>query len=73
MVELFRLRSSAYFNRIIQGVLCSFVGLLFMVTLRFTLDVHRDIPHILLGVAAMIALLLKVDILRVVLAMHPGI
>jgi hypothetical protein len=32
------------------------------------LNVHWDIPHILLGVAAMIALLLKVDILWVVLA-----
>jgi chromate transporter len=63
-----RLRSSRYFNQVIQGVLCSFVGLLFTVTIRFALNVHWDIPHILLGVAAMIALLLKVDILWVVLA-----
>ena len=62
-----RLRSSRYFNQVIQGVLCSFVGLLFTVTIRFALNVHWDIPHILLGVAAMIALLLKVDILWVVL------
>jgi chromate transporter len=63
-----RLRSSRYFNQVIQGVLCSFVGLLFTVTIRFALNVHWDIPHVLLGVAAMIALLLKVDILWVVLA-----
>ena len=63
-----RLRSSAYFNQIIQGALCSFVGLLFTVTLRFALNVHWDIPHILLAVGALIALLLKTDILWVVLA-----
>jgi len=63
-----RLRSSAYFNQIIQGVLCSFVGLLFTVTLRFTWNVHWDIPHILLAIAAMIALVLKTDILWVVIA-----
>jgi len=63
-----RLRSSAYFNQVIQGVLCSFVGLLFTVTLRFAWNVHWDIPHILLAVGALIALLLKADILWVVLA-----
>lgn len=63
-----RLRSSAYFNQIIQGVLCSFVGLLCTVTLRFAWNVHWDITHILLAVAALIALLLKTDILWVVIA-----
>ena len=63
-----RLRSSAYFNQVIQGVLCSFVGLLFTVTLRFAWNVHWDIPYILLAVAALIALLLKTDILWVVIA-----
>jgi len=68
MVELFRLRSSAYFNQIIQGVLYSFIGLLFTVTVRFALNVKWDITHILLSVAALAALLFKVDILWVVLA-----
>jgi chromate transporter len=63
-----RLRSSAYFNRVIQGVLCSFVGLLFTVTLRFAWNIHWDVLHILLAVAALIALLLKTDLLWVVLA-----
>ena len=63
-----RLRSSVHFNQIIQGVLCSFVGLLFMVTLRFAWNIHWDIPHILLASAAFIALLFKVDILWVVMA-----
>jgi chromate transporter len=63
-----RLRSSAYFNQVIQGVLCSFVGLFFTVTLRFAWNVHWDSRHILLAVAALIALLLKTDILWVVIA-----
>jgi chromate transporter len=63
-----RLQSSVHFNQIIQGVLCSFVGLLFTVTLRFAWNVHWDIPHILLASAAWIALLFKVDILWVVMA-----
>jgi chromate transporter len=63
-----RLRSSAHFNQIIQGVLCSFVGLLFTVTLRFALNIHWDISHIFLASAAFIALLFKVDILWVVMA-----
>jgi chromate transporter len=63
-----RLRSSAYFDRVIQGVLCSFVGLLLTVTIRFALDVHWDIVHIVLSVGALAALLLKIDILWVVLA-----
>lgn len=63
-----RLRASAYFNRLIQGVLCSFVGLLFVVTLRFASAVPWDIPHILMAAAALLALLLKTDILWVVIA-----
>lgn len=63
-----RLRTSLYFNKIIQGVLCSFVGLLFTVTIRFALNVHWDISHILLASAGLTALLLKVDILWVVIS-----
>jgi chromate transporter len=63
-----QLRALPYFNRIINGVLCSFVGLLFTVTIRFAWNIHWDLAHLLLGSAALIALLLKVDILWVVLA-----
>ena len=38
-----RLRTSPYFNKIIGGVLCSFVGLLLTVTIRFALNVHWDL------------------------------
>ena len=61
-----RLRVSATFNRVIAGVLCSFVGLLLIVTIRFALNVHWDLPHALLASGALVALLLKVDILWVV-------
>lgn len=62
-----RLRASVYFYKIIQGVLCSFVGLLFTVTLRFAWNVLWDVPHLLLAIAALIALLRKIDILWVVI------
>jgi chromate transporter len=63
-----RLRSSPYFKKVITGILCSFVGLLLTVTIRFALDIPWDLPRILLSGAAFVALILKVDILWVVLA-----
>jgi chromate transporter len=62
-----QLRSRPFFSRIITGVLCSFTGLLFAVTLNFAMTVHWDWAHTLLAVAAFIALLYDVDILWVVL------
>jgi chromate transporter len=62
-----RLRAARRFNRAIDGVLCSFVGLLFTVTVRFAMQVHWRWPHILLAVAAFAALRRKIDILWVVL------
>jgi chromate transporter len=62
-----RLRSSPHFKRVITGILCSFVGLLLTVTIRFALDIAWDVPRILLSGAALLALILKVDILWMVL------
>lgn len=62
-----RLRISSFFNKAIGGVLCSFVGLLLAVTIRFALNVQWDLSHLLLAGSAIIALLRKVDILWVVL------
>jgi chromate transporter len=61
-----RLRTSPYFNKVIDGVLCSFVGLLLTTTIRFALGIQWDIAHILLAGGALVALLRKVDILWVV-------
>jgi chromate transporter len=63
-----RLRTSPSFNKIIGGVLCSFVGLLLTVTIRFALNVRWDWSHLLLASGALVALLLKIDILWVVVA-----
>jgi chromate transporter len=63
-----RLRSSPYFKKVVTGILCSFVGLLLTVTIRFALDIPWDVPRILLSGAAFVALILKVDILWIVLA-----
>lgn len=62
-----KLRSSPYFNKVMGGILCSFVGLLLTVAVRFALNVPWDLPRLLLSSAAFIALFLKVDILWVVL------
>ena len=63
-----RLRTSVVFNKIIVGVLCSFVGLLVTVTLRFAGNVHWNLSLALLAGAGLTALLLKVDLLWVVAA-----
>jgi chromate transporter len=62
-----RVRSSPWLTRAIGGILCSFVGLLFTVTIRFALNVHWDWMHVALATAALAALVLKLDILWVVL------
>jgi chromate transporter len=63
-----RLRSSPRFNQVIGGILGSFVGLLLTVTLRFAQNVPWDWEHLLLAVAAFIALRCKVNVLWIVLA-----
>jgi chromate transporter len=62
-----RLRTSVYFLRATKGILASFVGLLFFVTVKFALDVPWDIVRVVLAVAAFAALVKKVDILYLVL------
>ncbi len=63
-----RLRRSIHFSRATGAILCSFVGLLLTVTFRFASNIPWDIPRVLLGAAALLALFLKVDIIWVVLA-----
>jgi chromate transporter len=61
-----RLKNSVYFMRAIDGIFASFVGLLLYVCIKFTMTVPWDILRILLGLAALTALLRKVDILYIV-------
>jgi len=63
-----RLRSSPWFTRAIRGILCSFVGLLFTVTIRFALNIHWGWPHVVVAAGALLALFFKVDLLWVILA-----
>jgi len=62
-----RLKNSVYFMRAIDGIFASFVGLLLYVCIKFTMTVPWDVVRILLGLAALAALLRKVDILCIVL------
>ncbi len=63
-----KLKASEYFSKATKGILASFVGLLLSVTLKFGLNVSWDIIRVLFGLAAMTALMKKVDVLYVVLA-----
>ena len=62
-----RLRVSPVFSQLISGSLCSFVGLLLTVTFRFAQNVTWDWLHLLLAVAAFVALRLEVNVLWVVI------
>jgi len=62
-----RLKASAYFLGATKGILASFVGLLFFVTVKFSLAVPWDIVRVVLAITAFAALMKKVDILYVVL------
>ena len=62
-----RLKTSIYFVRATKGILASFVGLLFFVTIKFGSAVPWDIGRALLVCGAFVALIRKVDILYVVL------
>jgi chromate transporter len=62
-----KLKASAYFTGATKGILASFVGLLFFVSMKFVMAVPWDAMRVLAGVAAFVALYRKVDILYVVL------
>jgi len=62
-----RLKTSAHFMKATKGILASFVGLLFFVTVNFFLNVPWDMMRVILGLAALTALLKKTDVLYVVL------
>lgn len=63
-----RLKSSALFSKATKGILASFVGLLFFVTMRFALAVSWDTVTVVVGAAALAALIKKANVLYIVLA-----
>jgi len=63
-----RLRSLRYFDRALQGVLYSFVGLLVSVALHFAVGIAWDVNRMILCIGAFIALQIHVEIYWIVLA-----
>jgi chromate transporter len=62
-----KLSSYPQFNKVVNGVLCSFVGLLAVITYRFSISIHWNLAEIALTLAAFVLLILKVDVIWVVL------
>jgi len=62
-----KLRMHPQFYKAINGILCSFVGLLTVITYRFTLGIHWNLTNILFTLIAFILLVKKVDVIWVVL------
>ena len=62
-----RLKSAKHFSGATRGILASFVGLLFYMTIRFAVAVPWDVVKVLFGIAVIVALARKVNILYVVL------
>lgn len=62
-----RLQGSILFQRMMHGVLVSFVGLLLSVSIRFIVAIHWDIYQFVIVIFALVALRFKIDILWVVL------
>jgi chromate transporter len=63
-----KLKTFPQFNKVINGILCSFVGLLVIVTYRFAVGIHWNVVSILFTLVAFIFLIKKVDVIWVVLA-----
>ena len=61
------LKSAKYFSGTTRGILASFVGLLFYMTIRFALAVPWDAVKVLFGIAVVFALARKMSILHIVL------
>jgi chromate transporter len=62
-----RLRGSALFNRAVNGIFCSFAGLLASVAYHFASNMTWNLPHFTLAMVALVALFFEVDILWIVL------
>ena len=61
-----KLSSYSQFNKVINGILCSFVGLLAVVTYRFTDGIHWDLANVIFTLVAFGLLLRKVDVIWVI-------
>jgi len=62
-----RLRRFPQFGKVLNGILCSFAGLLVVVTWRFTQGIHWSVFNILFVVIAFLLLWRKVDVIWIIL------
>jgi chromate transporter len=62
-----RLRMHQNFYKVINGILCSFVGLLAIVTYRFTIGIHWSWFNLVFALASFILLVKKVDVIWIVM------
>ena len=62
-----RLKNMKYFSATTRGILASFVGLLCYMTIRFGVAVPWDAVKVLFGIAVIVALARKMNILHIVL------
>lgn len=62
-----KLKSYPEFSKIINGILCSFVGLLAVITFRFTNGIHWNLSNIFITLIAFVFLIRKVDVIWVIL------
>jgi len=62
-----KLSSHPQFSKVINGILCSFVGLLAIVTYRFAIGVHWNLLTAAFTLIAFILLIRKVDVVWIVL------
>jgi len=62
-----RLKSAKYFSGTTRGILASFVGLLFYMTIRFGVAVPWEPGKVLFGISVVFALARKMNILHIVL------
>jgi len=62
------IRKSHVFGKLTRAILASFVGLLFYTAIKFGANVPWEIMRVILGLAALVALLRKIDVLYIVVA-----
>jgi len=63
-----KLKSYPQFNKIINGILCSFTGLLAVITYRFTDGIDWGPVNISIALVAFVLLIRKVDVIWIILA-----
>lgn len=62
-----KLKTYPYFNKVINGILCSFVGLLAVITFRFGMDIQWNLISSVIAGVAFILLMFKIDVIWVIL------